>query len=84
MLGLIFLLFLLFGGYIIVYIIDTLNGKTKLVHKYKQDKLDRSIETKIHSGEELTEEEKTEIERNIKLINLVYNLKINDSQTKER
>lgn len=84
MLGLLFLIFLLFGGYIIVYIVDTLNGETKLVRKYKQDKLNQSIESKIHNGEDLTQEEKEEIKRKVKLMNLAYNLKINDSQTKER
>ena len=84
MLELLFLIFFLFGGYIIVYIVDTLNGETKLVRKHKQNKLNQSIETKINNGEEFSQEEKEEIEKNIKLVKLAYNLKINDSQTKER
>ena len=84
MLAVLFFIVVFFGGFIISYIVDTVKGETNLIQKHKQDKLNQSIESKVQSGEELTEEEKEEIERKIKLIKLAHNLQINDYQTKER
>jgi hypothetical protein len=73
--GILLLLVCFFGsGYLIVYIIDTLKGETKLIKKCKREKLTESISKKIESGEEFSDEELALIEDANKMHNLQYDL----------
>ena len=66
------------GGYLFVYIIDSLKGETNLIKKYKNDKLKESIGKKLLTGEKLTDEETDKIVDDMVLRNLAESLIINE------
>lgn len=71
----IILLILFFGsGYVIVFIIDTLLGKSSFAQKQKRKKVQESLNKKIQDNSKLSEEELEYFIEQQRMNNLINNL----------
>lgn len=63
-------------GYLIVYLIDALKGKTPTAINHQNQKMYESIDFKIKNNEPLTIEEKRKIKEDMSLYELMYDLEV--------